>query len=502
MYAEAVQEQLDVERVEVDLGEIQEMMRSNCEVFVNFFLYEQIIEGVPDFHIKIWQIMINQEIRNYACAIPRGHAKTTLAKLAVVWHLLFTDIRFIVYVSSTETISVAAAADIVGFIESENFIRTFGAVTWEKRLEGKGHYQFYLHVPGKPAKRCIIMSRGANQQVRGLNIDNQRPQLAVVDDLEDEDNTASETLHLKTKKWFFGTFLKALDKRWNKIIYIGNLIGERTIIEALLKLEDWVSTRLGCLLANGKPLWPELWSLEEIINDYRKYVELGMVSVWFAEMMNLVIAGENAIIKPDQIYYMPRAEPEDLHAGFITIDPIPDKSSSSDQACIAVHGLVTDVRTNATTPQIVDYVFGNLDPLELYSETKRLAFKWGICVIGIESVAFSATLRLFFEFLARQEGLHDLEVVKLMAATQKNIRITGWAGLIKAKAYGITINDLYIVEQLLTYNRAKRDNQDDIIDACAFGQQMLENYYGLIMEKRMGATVNVKPTRELETCGV
>lgn len=489
-------ERSDVQNVEVDLHEWHEQLKKNCEVFVNFFLYDQITYGVPDFHLRIWDFMTNQDIHRFACAVPRGHAKTTLAKLAVVWHFLFTDARFIVYVSNTETIAVEAVSDIANYMESANFVKTFGMITWDKRKAGRGHYQFMLN-----GKRCILMARGANQQVRGLNIDNQRPQVAIVDDLEDEDNTASEQLHKKLKKWFFGTFIKALDKRWNKVIYIGNLIGENSIIELLINLRSWVSMRLGCLLEDGTPLWPELWPLEAILADYEEYRAMGMVSTWFAEMMNLVTAGENAIIKAEEIYYLPPIEPGEQKTAFITIDPIPDKSETTDEAAIVVHALVEDPNTGGTVVQIVDYVEGNFDPHDLYIQTKTLCFRWGAAIVGIEAVLFSTVLKYYFEIMAKLDGLHDMEVVKLISGTTaKMVRMTAWASMIKQKAYALTEGDIHLTANLLKIDRFRKRQKDDLTDAASYGPLMLENYMGLIMERRLGFTINVEPKREGAVC--
>src|SRR3546814_15220900 len=72
---------------------------------------------------------------------------------------------------------------------------------------------FELTTPEGRVKKCILRAVGAGQQMRGINIDNQRPDMAVVDDVEDNENTESELLQKKLDRWISGPFLKALARR-------------------------------------------------------------------------------------------------------------------------------------------------------------------------------------------------------------------------------------------------------------------------------------------------
>ena len=42
----------------------------------------------------------------------------------------------------------------------------------------------------------------------------------------------------------------------------------------------------GAILSNGKPLWPELFSLEDLMESYYHDEDLGLAHIWFAEVMN------------------------------------------------------------------------------------------------------------------------------------------------------------------------------------------------------------------------
>src|SRR3546814_19892249 len=120
-------------------------------------------------------------------AIPRDHSKTTLSKLAVVWYFRYTNHRFCVYLSNTNTIAKNACKDIICYLKSPNSIAVFGEIKMIKESETDSLWQFDLTTTEGRVKNCIISAVGAGQQMLGINIDHQRTAMAVVDDLEENE---------------------------------------------------------------------------------------------------------------------------------------------------------------------------------------------------------------------------------------------------------------------------------------------------------------------------
>ncbi len=74
--------------VDVSVGaqEIRTALESDGELFIETLLAEHLESPVPKAHVEIWQLLTNTALSQILLAIPRGHAKTTLAKLCVVWY--------------------------------------------------------------------------------------------------------------------------------------------------------------------------------------------------------------------------------------------------------------------------------------------------------------------------------------------------------------------------------------------------------------------------------
>ncbi len=476
--------------VQASIEDIRHTLKTNPKFLINFFLQDELTFPVPFFHIVVFSKMISEEITQFVCAIPRDHAKTTLAKLACIWYFLFSDFRFVVYLSNTSTIAVSACLDIINFLESDNCRAVFGEIDWHIRQEGKGFYVFTL-----AGKKCILRAMGAGQQIRGMNIDNQRPQVAVVDDLEDNDNIADEQLYNKLKDWFYGPFKKCLDKFGYKIIQLGNMISNKCLLKEHCESEFWHSMRFGCLLSDGTSLWPDAWPRDKLILDFREYVSIGKVDSWFAEMMNLPMGAGSGLIRPDQIYYRPEIQPGNHTAGFITVDLAISDKTWAHKTVIAVHAFEED------RWQCVEYEgHTGLDPIILFDMIVEFATRWNIVHIGIEAVAYQASLQYVFNYLAEIKHVTHLEFHALTSTIRKVQRLAGLAAMIKAKEYALNDGDYTLTVEFLEFNPSKKDNDDDHIDAYAFGPEMIEKAaYDLILD---ADTIDVKLQSSNEVCDI
>lgn len=453
--------------VELSRKEIIDALKHDSEFFIEFFLGEELVFPVPDFHKDAFALLTQIEVDKTVLAIPRAHAKTTLAKLAAVYLFLFSPYRFILYVSNTLGIAIPSVTDIIGFIESRNSVHVFGEVRFFIRQEGTGIYKFKWN-----GKTCILRAHGAGQQVRGINIDNQRPEVGIIDDLEDNDNIATEELYTKLKRWRYGPFGKCFTKK-HKLIWLGNMISQRSMLYENCNNPEWFSRVYGCILEDGTPLWEDLWPLEEIRKDFKEYQRAGMLDIWFAEMMNMPTAYGSGLIAANEIYYLPPVIPEEIKFACITVDLAISAKKWAHKSVVTVHVW----KEEQQCWQAGEY-FAKVgaDPIELFRIIISLCQKWKVRTVGIESVAFQAALLPIYEQFCLMEQIKGIEFVPLLATGRKQERITAWAGLLRSKDYALTEGEFEMTNELLQYDRSKKENQDDCIDCAAYISQMLTKY--------------------------
>ena len=479
------------EAVQINIDQIKTALEHDARFFINFFLEDEVEFPVPDFHVESFNLMTHAGVDKLVCALPRGHAKTTLAKLACVWYFLFSEYRFIVYVSKTSSLTVNACVDIYEFMCSPNFIAVFGECRWDIKQVGSGFFKFQLG-----DKLCILKGQGAGMQVRGLNIDNKRPELAIIDDMEDNDNIATEELFRGLKRWVYGNFKKALARK-HKLIWLGNMIAYQSILREITESKFWHSRRYGCILANGEPLWPDLWPIGALRQDFIEYQEAGMVDIWFAEMMNLPMAAGRGLIEAEDINYKPQVMPGDPEYCFMTIDLAISDKTWAHQTVIAVHGWVAE----HNCWQIVEYEgFYGIDTVELFEVMLALAYKWRTYVVGIEDQAYQASVKYTWQHLCLQRGIQattngepcesGFSFCPIPGLARKVQRLAPWAGLIKSGDYALTEGDFQMTEQLLAYDPQKKNNKDDYIDCASMGVYMMDKYSILVVSQNVIAVQN------------
>jgi hypothetical protein len=493
------QSKVETQSIGMSPEDIIHLLHTDAEYFINFFLGDELEYPVPQFHKDGWNLITMEAILYIALALPRGHAKTTLSKLCCVWYLLFTPTRFIVYVSNTANIAIEACQDIIKYMLSDNFQAIFGDLGFAIKREGHGYYKFEMRCPdgkgGFYKKFVILKALGAGQQVRGLNIDNTRPELAIVDDLEDNDNTATPMLQKKLKLWFFGAFMKAMSKKRRKLIYLGNMLSNQSILYSIVEKSPlWHSMRFGALVTYEeefihhitgerytktllKPLWPEMWSIEEIQDDYLEFQRQGMVALWFAEMMNQPMAEGTALIDPSEIVYLPQVMPGEQKTAFITLDPAVSQKEWANDSALAVHAYVKD------RWQIVEIVRGKFSLDQLFFLVVELCNKWNTRVLGIEKGAFEIGIKFIFEVLmkAHQQTFYCYAIPHKQRS--KVERLAAWCSALKQKIWVLSEGDQEITHQLISFDPLKANNIDDVIDACSMGMTMTELYLPEIMEQ-------------------
>lgn len=461
-------------QVQVNVGELNSALRHNNEFFIHFNLQDQATYDVDPFQIELMDLMMRSEISQLVIAIPREHAKTTIAKLAVLKHFLYTDYDFIIYVSNTHAIAANACKDIVGFMQEENFMQIFGRVEFTTQRQEEGTYDFRI---GK--KRCILKALGAGQQIRGLNVGNRRPQMAIVDDLEDNTNTATKSLQDKLRKWFYGPFYKALEKARKRIIHIGNLIATTCLLSDHLKSPFWQSVRLGAILSDGTPLWKSKYTIQELREEYRQYQHEGLTHVWLAEMMNIPVPGGGSIVDLSMVDYRPMVFPSDeFNMGCITVDPAISEKTWADKFAVVAHAYIPDY--DQWMPVEFEHKRATEDPMEIINIAVEMCCRWGFSLIGVESGSFQTVLQYYFKHYLLQNDIQGIEVVGIPAFGSKSARIAAWGKFLAEKDGCLPEGDTEFTEQFARFDQQKRDNDDDLIDAGCMIVYMIAEYGGLM----------------------
>jgi len=473
-----------------------EQLRTSNLAFIEHFHrpHMEDEDTVPDFHIVIANRMLSADPPRFACAVPREHAKTTIAKLMVVKAILFEDYRFPLYVSDTHDVASSACKDIWAYLLSDEYTMLTGEKPMISSVQlSRGTYEFRMRwfpegfsAEQRFYKTVNILAKGAGQQIRGTNKAHSRPDFLVLDDVETEEIVNSEELYKKYEKWVYGPVFKALRAKKHRIVQIGNLISHQSLLLKHMNNEYWTSMRFGAIKQDGKtPLWPELWSPARLKQNYDEYAMIGQLGTWFAEMMNLPYDPESSLVDVGKITFLPRPDPADdtIVAAWVNIDPAISKKNTADRCAI-----VASIMYDTGLVQHVEVVARQgMDFRDIYEQARAMAERWHTNVIFCEDDAFQAVLLPVFEMLNGLDGAEFFFYGVSTGGVAKIARLRGWAGTLHKGETCLTYGDSAITGELSNYDRTKKENADDVIDACSQLNVVLRQYFGVIMESRVVA---------------
>ena len=425
----------------------------------------------PPVFVAIWQMLTDDAEKplgqnRLAIGLPRGFGKTILLKLYVVWLVLFTDRRFILVVCNTASLAENFIADVVDILSSPNIIRLFG--DWRIALEKDTQPLKKFTFRGRP---IILAGLGSGSSLRGIQLKFARPDAIIMDDMQAREEAESPIIASQMLTWMLGTLLKANNKARCQFCFVGNMYPfEGSILKKLKTNAAWFSFICGAILEDGNSIWPELRSVEDILDELENDTSMGHPEIFFSEVMNDEEAGNRAGIDITKINYwkddqVPGEQPLDAEAGFIIIDPSIGKKKNDAVAIGAC--LIYDGK-----PVLRKLRVGAFNPKQQVEESIAMAVEMGVMAILVESVAYQATLAFWIEEAKRRYGMTGLRVLEIYpGANQKNARILNMLKQLVTPEPQIYIHPdvkAQVVHQIVHFNPLRTRNADDILDLIAY----------------------------------
>lgn len=423
----------------------------------------------------------------------RGIGKTSLATAKAAKHILFAESDFIVYVSMSATHAEMQTENLKKDLMSGDIMDLFGKVNAKtvNEVEESWSRKTWVATVGAGDKKhyTLVLPRGAGQQIRGLRWKSPsgkscRPDLIIIDDLEDPDLINNLDNRKKLKDWFFGDVMRCfnlLDQDW-EMFYIDTLKHDDSLMATLLEASDWDKTTVAICDDNYKSLAPEFMSDIDIMKDVESYREKGLLDVFAREVMCKSIAKEDAIFRPEFFKYYEENEQwfKELIPSLINVvlvDPAKTAKASSAETGFIVWGI--DLIGGRL---FLRYAAGErIHQDEQINRALELCRLFNARVLGVECTGSGEYVTYPYMNAAIQARM-AIEVIPLTAKAGKGefsgpgggklMRISTMAVYYRTgKVYHNKTTSGQMEMQLLTFPRGKRV---DVIDAAAYITEMLD----------------------------
>lgn len=254
----------------------------------------------PDCHREWWELFC-MPFPQVAIAAPRAHAKSTaITHTATLASLLFRDRQYCLIVSDTITQAEQFVQDIYSeLLNNEELRSLFKIVSFPKDSVG----DFICRL--EDGHEFRVTAKGAEQKMRGLKWDNRRPDLIVIDDLENDEIVLNKERREKFKRWFYGALLPCRS-RFGIVRYVGTILHNDALLENLMPkrqskwfaespLKQWLTKRKGDWVAVKykahnetfeEILWPQNYDKDFFVTKRQGFIDQGLPDVYAQEYLN------------------------------------------------------------------------------------------------------------------------------------------------------------------------------------------------------------------------
>lgn len=430
-----------------------------------------------------------------AVAAPRGHAKSTNFTFKDSLHaVLYAYKHYILILSDSSDQAEGFLEDIKTELEDNaDILMDFGS------LKGEKVWRTGVILTRTDVK---VEAIGSGKKVRGRRHRNWRPDLIVLDDIENDENVNTPEQRKKLKNWFTKAVSKAGDT-YTDIMYIGTILHYDSLLSNVLKNPRYKVRKYRAVnsFAVNEKLWEEWESIyinlfnENHEEDARSFYEANEESMlegtdvlweeklsYYDLMVIKVSEGEasfnselqNDPVDPDNAtfnqewfdYYEPEQfdfkSPEFIIIG--ANDPSLGKNKKSDTSAIISLALslktgymfVLEASIEKRKPDVIIS-----DVFEMNQRFRR-DYKKGFYKFGVETVQFQYFFKEVMAALSAELGEY-LPIEEMQTSVNKQLRIESLQPVVKNKYLKFCRDHKTLLKQLEEYPMGKNDDGPDCL---------------------------------------
>ena len=473
----------DVVQLDKNDPEVQRIITAtmfDVEAFGKVFFPEQVPSPSSSLHKEIFRIMDDEGHKKKMIAAPRGLGKTTWSKIRACKAIVFREVNFIVYLSNSATSAEMQAEDIKRMLRSNKLLKAlFGDIKIKNEVLDESFSKKSWTAFGE----IFILPRGSGQQVRGLNWHSHRPELIIIDDLENSEEVRSEEQREKLSFWFFSDLMKT-ESNYGKaaeFLYIDTIKHEDSLANKLIKASDWISIKLSICDENFNSFDPNYMTTEELKAEYAAHKEKGKTDLFYMERMNIPISLEDAVFKPSYFkYFSVEGDRVSYQEGektaycylrnmiiAVIVDPAKTlKMTSADSAVVTV-----GVERTSRKIFVLDVFAGQVEPDQLYNEMFDAVMRWKAFILAVEVTSLHQFISQPIENEMRVRNLFPL-YVELKAVAKKEERV---AKLQPHYRHGYVYHNKQNCDKLeLQLQWFPKSEKWDVMDALAYINKLMD----------------------------
>lgn len=428
---------------------LKKLFEKDIESFGAFFFKNHLRKKTPDFHREIYRMYEDSGLKRIALGAPRGHSKSTITDLVyLAWEIVHKRVHFVLLVSDTYSQATLFLETLKAELEANERLKEFyGNLTSDNWSEGE-----------VVTNGIMVKAIGAGMKVRGLKYREYRPDLIIVDDLENDELVENKERREKLERWFNGALIPSMDKD-GRVIVIGTILHYDSLLCKMLsdtQYQEWEKRTYKAMNDYGA-LWPEHLSLEELGRIKKDYLDKGQGYLFYQEYQNDPVSDENRKFKIEKFKYYENLDGKQLNT-FITVDRAYSMDKTADFTGIIV--VSVDLENNWYVRHAER--FKGLEA-DLISKLFDLRGYYSALKVGIEQKAYEYTIKpTLSDEMRRRNDFFTIEELK-DGGTAKNKRIEGLLPRFEAGTLYFKKDQTDLIDELITFPKSIHDDLSDAL---------------------------------------
>lgn len=512
-------------------GELVRLCARNVPLFERTFFPKAVRQSSPAFHADMDRAMDDPNIRLLLLECFRGSAKTTKLRMFPARRIAYGMSKTILYIGASEGHAIRSIGWLKRRIEPSMggdgverptfFAQTYGlrpGAKWDQTELEIEHHGF-LDSEGKPMK-IWMLGVGITGNIRGINFDDYRPDLIIVDDVITDENANSQDQREKIDNLLRGAVRRSLAPKSEepnaKLVMLQTPIHEDDAAARAKKDPEFTCLRFGCWTKETEDLdvneqvsaWEERFPTSELRKEKLAAVQINKLSVFESEMECKLARKEQTIFLAPWIQYDTEVLPARPGCAVLAIDPVPPPSEDQyGRIIVPKGGFKTDFEVHqvwlkdAQGFHLVDTRRSRgHKPTWTIATALELMRRWRVMRIASEGVAYQKVLKWILE-KAMMEARFWVPVEMINVGTKSKILRIENALFRPASEHRIFCRPEHteFISQFTHLSRITSLEYDDDIDCASIGVSALDVPW---IETEGAANDDVErfPTRGRRSC--
>lgn len=461
----------EAQEISLSADELLHLAAEDNQFYCSHWFPKAFRNEYPDFEEELWHELEHPDHRYCGIMLARGFAKTTRLRAFTSKRIAYGISRTILFVSESQD----HAKRSVRWLKRQVMFNRAWADFYQLSLGSKKTDEWLEIRHGVDEVPITVIAVGITGQTRGVNIDDFRPDLIVVDDPCDEENTATPEQRAKISNLFFGALAKSLappsDAAAAKMVLLQTPLHKQDLIMSCIEDPQWHSLVYGCFDEDGQSRWEAQFSTDFLLEEKAAHIARNQLSLWLREMECKLVSEESASFKEEWLSVWKTLDdiPEQ---GFtaLYIDPVPPPSDRQ---------VATNLKDkDFESISVVRFAKGRYylceqrntkshNPTWTLANFWELVEKWKVDIFDCETVAYQQTLMWLLQESMKRQGRYVRRPPPRAAdKRKKSYRIIDTLlPIVSHKA--LFVNRLEHGDFISQFTEYPNVGHDDAIESCA-----------------------------------